>query len=72
LFAPRELLPQRELAMLTLFYVFTISLVGASLFQAVNRVEPNRRLALILKLWLITLGAAAILHKVLPLFGKGF
>jgi hypothetical protein len=35
--------------MLAFFYVLTIWLVAAVLFVAVNELEPNRRLALVLK-----------------------
>jgi hypothetical protein len=41
------------------FYVFTVGLVAAVLFQAVNRLEPNRRLATALKFLIIVVGVAA-------------
>jgi hypothetical protein len=37
-----------ELPMKSFFYVFTVGFVAAVLFQAVNQLEPNRRLAIAL------------------------
>jgi hypothetical protein len=51
-----------EFAMLA-FYVFTVGFVAVVLFQAVNRLEPNRRLATFL---IIVVGVAAIMRHMLP------
>ena len=52
--------------MLAFIYVLTICCVGAVLFVSVNRFEPNRRLALMLKLLVLAVGAAAIASRLLP------
>jgi hypothetical protein len=48
------------------FYVFTVGFVAVVLFQAVNRLEPNRRLATALKFLIIVVGVAAIIRHGLP------
>ena len=51
--------------LLALIYVLTICCVGAVLFVGVHRLEPNRRLALMLKFLILAVGAAAI-ARLLP------
>ena len=46
--------------MLALFYVFTIWCVAFVLYVTVNKFEPDRRLALVLKFLILGVGAAAI------------
>jgi hypothetical protein len=46
--------------MLALFYVFTIWCVAFILYVTVSKFEPNHRLALVLKLAILAVGAAAI------------
>ena len=45
---------------LALFYVFTIWCVASILYVTVNKFEPDRRLALVLKFLILAVGAAAI------------
>jgi hypothetical protein len=52
--------------MLALIYVFTIRCVAAILFVTVREFEPNRRLALVLELVVLALGAAAIARRLMP------
>jgi hypothetical protein len=52
--------------LLGLIYVLTICYVGAVLFVSVNKFEPNRRLALLLKFLILAVGAAAIARQLLP------
>ena len=52
--------------MRTTFYVFTICFVGALLFLIVDKFEPNRRLASVLKFLLLALSAAAVARQLLP------
>jgi hypothetical protein len=49
--------------MLALVYVFTIWCVATVLYVIVNEHEPNRRLALVLKLLILAAGAAAIASR---------
>jgi hypothetical protein len=49
-----------------LLYVSTICLGGAFLFTAVENLEPNRRLALVLKCAILAAGGAAIANQLLP------
>jgi hypothetical protein len=51
--------------MLPLIYVLVILFATAVLFAAVNEFEPNRRLALWLKLLVLAVAAAAIARKLL-------
>ena len=45
--------------MLAFIYVFSIWVVATTLFVAVNEVEPNRRLALVLKFLIVFVSVAA-------------
>jgi hypothetical protein len=47
-------------------YVSIIILVAAFLFEAIGRLEPNRRLAILLKCAILAAGGAAIAKKLLP------
>ena len=49
--------------MLALFYVFTIRCVAFILYVTVDKFEPDRRLALVLKFLIIAVGAAAIARR---------
>jgi hypothetical protein len=51
--------------MLTLFYVFTIWCVAAVLYVTVNEIEPNPRLAFVLKFLILAVGAAAIASRLM-------
>jgi hypothetical protein len=53
-------------AILTSLYVSTIILVGAFLFRAVEWLEPNRRLAIVLKCAILAAGGAVIAKQLLP------
>jgi hypothetical protein len=53
-------------AALTSLYASAIIIVGALTFRAVERFEPNRRLAIILKCALLAAGGAAIANQLLP------
>jgi hypothetical protein len=46
-------------------YIFAISYVGAFLFVAVDRLEPDRRLALVFKCAILA-GAGAVIANHLP------
>jgi hypothetical protein len=46
-------------------YVFGISFV-ATILHAVDKIEPNRRYALLLKLLIVFLSVAAIAGKLMP------
>ena len=48
--------------MLTLIYVILVLGVATVLFVAVHRLEPNHRLALVLKLAILAVGTVAIAH----------
>ena len=52
--------------MWALIYVLTISFVAAALFLIVDRFEPNRRLALVLKFLILALAGAATARQLLP------
>jgi hypothetical protein len=52
--------------MWALFYSFTITCVVVALFVAVDKLEPNRRYALVLKLVVLVAGAIAIAIQMLP------
>jgi hypothetical protein len=47
-------------------YVFGISFVGTILFVAVDKIEPNRRYALVLKFLIIFVSVAAIARRLMP------
>jgi hypothetical protein len=51
---------------LGLLYVSMICLVGAFLFAAVERLEPNPGLAIVFKTGILAAGGAAIANKLLP------
>jgi type IV secretory pathway VirB2 component (pilin) len=57
--------------MLACIYVLGICMVGGMLFLAVDRIEPNRRYALVLKILIIFVSAAAIAGKADSLTGGG-
>jgi hypothetical protein len=48
------------MTVLVFVYISVISSVGAFLFVAVDRLEPNRRLALVFKCAILAAGAAVI------------
>ena len=52
--------------LLALTYVLTICCVAAVLFMSVNDLEPNDRNALVVKLLILAVGAAAIARQLLP------
>jgi hypothetical protein len=52
--------------MWALFYSFTICFVAAVLFLIVDKFEPDRRYANVLKLLILAVGAAAIARQLLP------
>jgi hypothetical protein len=45
-------------------YLLAISFTGAFLFMAVEKIEPNRRFALVLKCAILAAGGAAIASSV--------
>jgi hypothetical protein len=47
-------------------YFLAISFTGAFLFVAVEKIEPNRRFALVLKFAILAAGGAAIASQLLP------
>jgi hypothetical protein len=47
-------------------YYLAISFTGACLFVAVEKIEPNRRFALVLKFAILAAGGAAIASQLLP------
>jgi hypothetical protein len=49
--------------MWALLYSFTICFVGAVLFLIVDKFEPDRRYANVLKLLILAVGAAAIVSR---------
>ena len=48
------------------FYSFTIRFVAAALFLIVDKFEPDRRYANVLKFLVLALGAAANARQLLP------
>ena len=56
-----------EPGMWVVIYAFTISIVAAVLFWAVDRFEPERRYGLTLKFLIVCTAAAAVARQVLPL-----
>jgi hypothetical protein len=52
--------------MRTLFYIFAICLAGLFLYVAINRVEPNRPLAILLMILLVGVTATAVLAHLMP------
>ena len=50
--------------MLAFIHVFSISVVAAFLFAAVNAIEPNRRYASVLKFLVVFVSVAAIAGSV--------
>jgi hypothetical protein len=61
-----SLRPIAMTAILTSLHVSLITLVGAFLFAAVERVEPNRRFAIILKSAILAAAGIAIAAQLLP------
>jgi hypothetical protein len=51
---------------LTFLYISAISYVGAFLFVAIDRLEPNRRLALVFKCAILAAGGAVIAKRLFP------
>jgi hypothetical protein len=49
-----------------LFYSFTISVIGAVLFLLVDRYEPERPLARLLKFLVLFVTGVAVLHRLQP------
>jgi hypothetical protein len=52
--------------MLASLYVVIVIFVAALLFEAVGRLEPNRRLAIILKCAILAAGGVVIAKQILP------
>jgi hypothetical protein len=52
--------------MSTVIYVVGIGVVAAMLFVAFNNIEPNRHLALTLKVLIVFVSVAAIAGRVMP------
>ena len=52
--------------MLAFIYIFGISVVAAFLFEAVDKIEPNRRYASVLKFLIVFVSVAAIAGKLMP------
>ena len=59
-------LPKRGKEMLAVIYTFAISVVAAFLFAAVNNIEPNRLLALALKLLIVFVSVGGIAGRLMP------
>jgi len=55
-----------EAAPFYVFYAFAICFIAAILYLCVNEYEPNRALALLLKLLVITASAAAMANQLMP------
>ena len=53
-------------AMLAFLYIPTVIFAAAFLFAAVERLEPNRRLAIVFKCAILAAGGAAIAKQLLP------
>ena len=51
--------------MLALIYVLTIWCVAIILYASVDRLETNRRLALVLKLLILAISAAATVRRLM-------
>ncbi len=49
-----------------LLYVVTIYAVSAMLFVVVDKFEPDRRLARVLKILILVVGTAAIVNRLVP------
>ena len=47
-------------------YTFSISVVAAFLFAAINEIEPNRRYASVLKFLIVFVSVAAIAGRLMP------
>ncbi len=47
-------------------YVFGICVVAAVLFVTVDKIEPNRRYAMVLKVLIVFVSAAAIARRLMP------
>ena len=45
-----------------------VACIGGGLLVLVDKYERDARAATLLKLWVLVVGSAAILHKLLPLF----
>jgi hypothetical protein len=58
--------PGWNVRMWALFFSFTITWVVVALFIAVDKLEPNRWYALVLKLVVLVAGAIAIAIQMLP------
>ncbi len=52
--------------MLASIYVFSVCVVGAILFVGVDKIEPNRRYALVLKFLIVFVSAMAIAGRLMP------
>jgi hypothetical protein len=52
--------------MLAFCYIFSMCVVAAILFVAVDKFEPNRRYALVLKLLIVFVSVAAIAGRLMP------
>ena len=47
-------------------YILAISFTGAFLFVAVEKIEPNRRFALLVKCAILAAGGAAVASQLVP------
>jgi hypothetical protein len=52
--------------MIAPIFILAIIILGALLFAAVERLEPNTRIAIILKCAILATGGAAIANHLLP------
>ena len=58
--------------LLALINILIITVIGAILFWVIEKYVRDRRLANLLKLLVVLLCIAAILQRLLPLFGVGW
>jgi hypothetical protein len=56
---------------LTILLISAICFIGAFLFKAIDRPEPNHWVDLLLKCAIVITGAAAIVHQLLGLLPTG-
>jgi transcriptional regulator with XRE-family HTH domain len=57
---------------LLIIHLIAVNCLGAILFLAIDKYEHDPFVGNLLKLFVLTLGSLAILHKLLPLFGIEF
>jgi hypothetical protein len=66
--SPRNQLRQVSHLNSALIYSVIVGFVGAALFLFVDKYERDGTMANLMKLLVLVVGGAAILHKLLPLF----